>query len=135
MADVMKIQAILYRSGDSIEYLLLKRPEERGGYWTPITGHVEKGEQLLDALVREIEEETGITNTTYTIDLRVPFRYRQGDDEVEEHAFAVQVEERDIRLSKEHTEYEWLGYDEAYSRLRWEEHRTCLRVLNDMINL
>lgn len=135
MSDVMKVQAILYHAGQSVEYLLMKRPADRGDYWTPITGHVEQGEKLLDTLAREIEEETGISDLSYIIDLRVPFRYVQKDKEVEEHAFGVQVDTKEIRLSKEHTEYEWLDYEEAAGRLHWEEHRTSLRVLNDMINL
>ncbi len=134
MAEVMKIQAILYSPGNDVEYLLLKRPEARGGYWTPITGHVEKNEKLLDALAREIAEETGITELTYVIDLRVPFRFEKGGDSFEEHAFGVQVDTKDVRLSGEHTEFAWLTYREASSRLRWEEHRSSLQVLNDMIN-
>lgn len=131
----MKIQAILYRSDPDIKYLVMKRPAERGDYWTPITGHVETNEKLLDALAREVEEETGISDFSYIIDLRVPFKYKKGEEEIEEHAFGVQVDTEDIRLSKEHDDYAWLAYDEATGRLKWEEHRRSLRVLNDMINL
>lgn len=131
----MKIQAILYRSSPDIMYLLMKRPADRGDYWTPITGHVEANEKLLDALGREIEEETGISEFSYIIDLRVPQRFVKGDEEVEEHAFGVQVDTEKIRLSKEHSEYAWLTYDEANARLKWDAHKTSLQVLNDMINL
>lgn len=135
MGQTMKIQAILYNSGPEVEYLLLKRPRERGDYWTPITGHVEKGEKILDALNREVREETGIGDTSYVIDLRVPFSYRQGEEEVEEHCFGVQVDTKEVKLSKEHTEFAWLSYGDAYEKLKWDEHRTALQVLNDMINL
>lgn len=135
MSQTMKIQAILYRSTPDISYLLMKRPADRGDYWTPITGHVEANEKLLDALAREIEEETGISEFSYIIDLRVPQRFKKGDEEVEEHAFGVQVDTDSIRISKEHSEYAWLSYDEANARLKWDAHKTSLQVLNDMINL
>ena len=135
MGQTVKIQAILYHPGTEVEYLLMKRPEQRGGYWTPITGHVEKGEKLLDALTREVEEETGIGESSYVIDLRVPFKYRAGEDDVEEHCFGVQVDTKEVKVSGEHTAFAWLPYSDAYGRLKWNEHRTALQVLNDMINL
>ncbi|MBX8631506.1 MAG: NUDIX pyrophosphatase [Thermoplasmata archaeon] len=135
MEEVMKIQGILYSPGGRIEYLLLRRPDSRGGVWGPVTGHVEKGERLLDALQREIEEETGISELTYIIDLRVPFRYSKGEQNVEEHSFGVQVNTKDVRLSNEHSAYSWLPYEEAMARLTWPNQKTSLQVLNDMINL
>ena len=135
MSHTMKIQAILYRSTPDISYLLMKRPADRGDYWTPITGHVEANEKLLDALAREIEEETGISEFSYIIDLRVPQHFKKGGEEVEEHAFGVQVDTDSIRISKEHSEYAWLSNDQANARLKWEAHKTSLQVLNDMINL
>ena len=135
MEEVMKIQGILYSPGGRIEYLLLRRPDSRGGVWGPVTGHVEKGERLLDALQREIEEETGISELAYIIDLRVPFRYSKGEQNIEEHSFGVQVNTKDVRLSNEHSAYSWLPYEEAMVRLTWPNQKTSLQVLNDMINL
>lgn len=133
MTKTTKILAILYSPGATIEYLLLKRPENRDGSWAPVTGHVEKGEQLLDALEREIAEETGIEDTSYTIDLRVPFGYSKGDEEIEEHSFGVQVGTKEVKLSGEHDEFAWLPYEEAARRLKWQEQKTALRILNDMV--
>ncbi|UCC34079.1 MAG: NUDIX domain-containing protein, partial [Candidatus Bathyarchaeota archaeon] len=51
----IQIQAILFkRSGGEIQYLLLKRCPERGGFWQPVTGGLEEGENRLEALKREI---------------------------------------------------------------------------------
>ncbi len=135
MAQVMKIMAILYHSGQKVEYLLMRRPPARGDYWTAITGHVEKDEKLLDALSREVMEETGIGEVSYIIDLRVPFRYTKGGDDIEEHSFGVQVDTKEVRLSDEHTTFEWLEYEAALERLKWDQQKNSLQVLNDMINL
>ncbi|MEM3851990.1 MAG: NUDIX domain-containing protein [Methanomassiliicoccales archaeon] len=131
----MKIQAWLYRPGKNVSYLLLLRKEERGGYWTPITGHVEKGEKLMDALYREVKEETGIADPEYVIDLRVPYRFAKDGEEFEEHSFGVQVETDSVVLSPEHQSFEWLTYEAALQRLRWNEQKNALQVLHDMIDV
>jgi 8-oxo-dGTP pyrophosphatase MutT (NUDIX family) len=43
-------------------YLLVRRAVgvSAGGYWTPVTGKIERGESLEDAAVREVEEEVGL---------------------------------------------------------------------------
>ncbi|MBX8633764.1 MAG: NUDIX domain-containing protein [Candidatus Thermoplasmatota archaeon] len=135
MERIMKIQALLYNAAESMEYLLLRRPESRGGMWGPVTGHVEKGEKLLDALQREIEEETGIGELAYIIDLRVPFEFTKDNTKIEEHSFGVQTGTREVRISEEHVEYAWLPYKQAAERLNWPNQKTSLQVLNDMINL
>ena len=56
--------AILLRNGDEgTEFLLAQRPEGKAyaGYWEFPGGKVEPGESLHQALVRELQEELGIT--------------------------------------------------------------------------
>lgn len=56
--------AILLRDGkDGTEYLLAQRPEGKAyaGYWEFPGGKLEPGETLREALVREIQEELGVT--------------------------------------------------------------------------
>jgi len=56
--------AILLRNGDEgTEFLLAQRPEGKvyAGYWEFPGGKVEPGESLYQALVRELQEELGIT--------------------------------------------------------------------------
>ncbi len=57
------VAGILWRSH---EFLAAQRPEGKAhaGYWEFPGGKVEEGESLEQALVRELEEEIGITATT-----------------------------------------------------------------------
>ena len=41
-------------------FLLLKRIPSRGGFWQPVTGGVNAGEDFTLAAKREVQEETGI---------------------------------------------------------------------------
>ena len=65
MTKIVEVAAaILLRDGPAgIEYLLACRPEGKvyAGYWEFPGGKVEAGESLRQALVRELQEELGIT--------------------------------------------------------------------------
>ena len=52
--------SLLLRDGDSI-LLGLRRGGFAAGMWSPPAGHLELGESVRDALIREAREETGIT--------------------------------------------------------------------------
>ena len=45
--------------GEDGRVLLLRRTSARGGFWQPVTGRIEPGENPLDAAARELREETG----------------------------------------------------------------------------
>ena len=54
---------LLRETANGTEYLLACRPEGKvyAGYWEFPGGKVEPGENLRQALVRELQEELGIT--------------------------------------------------------------------------
>jgi len=57
----IQVQGILFRKiNEEIQYLLLKRKPEREDFWQPVTGGLEEGETKIEALKREVREETGI---------------------------------------------------------------------------
>ncbi len=44
----------------SKEFLLLKRTEERGGFWQGVVGWPENNEKLTIAALRELKQQTGL---------------------------------------------------------------------------
>lgn len=56
------------------------------GYFTPVSGHVDKGEGVIDALIREAQEEAGIILKKETLKIKViahlldaPYKGRRAD--------------------------------------------------------
>ncbi|MBX6395987.1 MAG: NUDIX pyrophosphatase [Alicyclobacillaceae bacterium] len=111
--------------------LLLKRTGSKGGWWQPVTGHVEPGETPREAAGREVWEETGwrpekLISTPWTCDFEHRgWRYR--------HTVWIALCKRpfDPRLSDEHEEARWVDLASAERLLYWPDNREMLRRLRD----
>jgi dATP pyrophosphohydrolase len=120
------------RRGD--EFLVAHRSPDSGGYWHPIAGGVEQGEEFRAAAVRELREETGLDATE--LQLLGDFAYirESWEDEpglrVHVEAFLVDVAPGwEPELNEEHDEYRWLPREEAAELLFWPEPAALLRSL------
>jgi 8-oxo-dGTP diphosphatase len=51
---------VVLRRGDEVLMLLRANTGYKDGYWAVPAGHVEKGESVLEAAVREVREEVGV---------------------------------------------------------------------------
>jgi len=136
----IQVQGILFRKiNGKIQYLLLKRIEE--GFWQPVTGGIEEGETKIEALKREVREETGIKNIVGIMkeihyDEFRDFFKREGCQRlIKEFAFGVEVSSNDkIVMSREHSEYRWCGFEEALKLLKWEGNKEALEKLNEILS-
>ena len=122
---------------DHAEYLLMRRGDL--GVWQWVAGGGEDIETPLEAASRELEEETGYVQEPRELDSRsaIPvvdvcgsLAYGMERPILMEFAFAVEVAFTAVRISEEHTEFAWLTYKEAHSRLNWDSNRTALWETN-----
>ncbi len=139
MRAPFKILAIPYRRGREIRYCVFHRADT--GQYQFVAGGGEDSESALDAAAREIREETGISAADILPLTSVSFipadviaekhrkLWRAGTYVIPEYTFGFACDE-DIRLSDEHSSFEWLRYDEAMTRLTWDSNRTALYELN-----
>jgi dATP pyrophosphohydrolase len=125
-----------------IEYAVLRRADI--GWWQFVSGGGEDDETPLRAAERETEEELGIAGRNRLVRLdsmaTVPkdsfaASWAWGEDVyvIPEYCFAIDVAEREIVLSSEHTELRWVGYDEARDLLRWDGNRNALWELKERL--
>ena len=107
------VAAILLRRGSTgTEYLLAQRPEGKvyAGYWEFPGGKVEPGETRYLALVRELQEELGITIDSARFWRTCEFTYPHA--QVRLNFFRVFSWQGDI-VAREHSGIVWTGIDEA----------------------
>lgn len=109
--------------------------------WQGIAGGVEEGESYLEACKREANEEAGINYNANVIELKsistmpvvnVTKEFIWGEEVylIYEHCFGIDASDENITISHEHTKVEWLTYDEAKIKLKWDSNRNALWELN-----
>ena len=132
------VEGIVFRRRNgNIEYLMLKRLSTRGDFWQPMTGGVEEGETTLDALKREIREETGIVNIRKIIENLHVFGFQRPKvGFVKEYAYGVEIGSDDqITIDcKEHSEFKWCSYEEALRLLKWDDNKIALKNLHALLS-
>jgi dihydroneopterin triphosphate diphosphatase len=124
------VEGYLYRT-PPLEFLLFRRPPERGRIWVPVSGKVEPSDPDWEAaLRRELEEETGLVGAPLeALDWHVPFRADNGET-WRLHAYGVRVDPGFApRLSAEHDDFAWVSAGEAERRLHYEDNREAVRRL------
>ncbi len=139
----IQVQAILFRKiNGKIEYLLLKTTPEREDFWQPVTGGVEEGETEVEALKREVWEETGVRNVVRIVEDVDYFEYPDahfvnGFDYIKEYVFGVEVDpnQKIIIDGKEHSQFRWCSFQEAMQLLKWDENKRALSKLNEILKL
>ncbi len=126
-------------NGD-ILYVVFKRESSTGGYWQGIAGGGEDGESPLQTAKREVYEEAGIQPDSEFIRLdsmaMIPvvdvcgFKWGKDVLVIPQYCFGVKVEDDQLQLSNEHTEYKWMDYDGASKVLHWENNKNALWELD-----
>lgn len=142
MRAPIQILALPYRIVDG-EALFCVLHRSDSAIWQFVSGGAEDDETPLEAAKREIWEETGIRVDTlielesmthipaniYAISHADPLPERwRGVYVVPEYAFAFECG-AEPTLSDEHRGCEWLGYDEACRRVKYDSNRTAMYEL------
>lgn len=124
------------------EFAITKRLDM--GAWQFLSGGGEDDETPIQAARREAKEEAGVSGDREFIKLdsaaSIPASNfasckEWGEDVyvVPEYSFAVDMGNKEVKLSSEHIEVKWLGYNNAANLLKWDSNRTALWELKERI--
>lgn len=100
-----------------------------------VGGKVNNGEKAWKAALRELKEETGaIPQTFWTVPSLNHF-YNHSKDRIELiPAFAAELHpESDIKLNREHSDYQWIECNTAKNFIHWPEQYRLITLIHSIL--
>ena len=121
--------AVIFRQeNNSVKYLLLLYKE---GHWDFVKGNVEKGEESMETITRETEEETGIIDLEFVpgFNERISYSYERNGREIKKEVgfAAAETKTEEVKISYEHKDYVWLSLSKALERATFDTSKQLLR--------
>ena len=115
------------------EFLLLKRTSKYlSGTWQPVTGRIDGDETAWQTALREVKEETGLTPDRFYSTNRVDSFYEIGQNCISLAPVFVAFVDADVevRLSTEHSEYQWCTAEQAQPHLLFAQQRDTICAID-----
>ena len=116
-------------------YLLLHYP---AGHWDFPKGHIEAGETETDSALRETREETGISEIRLIEGFREKINYyykKEGKTIYKEVIYLLaEANETEVKLSFEHSGFDWLAFDDAVKRITFRNSKEVLKKADEFLN-
>jgi len=126
----LKTKKILSFITDGKLFLILRNnPKDKrhgGDFWFTVTGEVEKNEDNLSAVRREVKEETNLS-INEIIPLNWGSQYNIKSNICEEHNYLSFVDNGTIILNEEHIDYKWVSITDLIRQIHWLADKSILR--------
>lgn len=136
------VAIIAVRVFEDLQVLLIKRSKGPfKGYWCFPGGHVEKNEKVVDAIARELKEETGLDVERGDLEFVTVADEIYPDKDIHNVVLGfVSMVKGEVNLNSEALDYKWCSIDEilamklAFDQQKivkaYEDHRSALEVRN-----
>ena len=109
--------AVVFRKDKEPKYLLL---HYELGHWDFPKGHIAGKETEIEALKREVEEETGITDIEIVPNFKekIEYYYKLKGELIHKEVifYLTKTKKEDVKISFEHIGFIWLAYDRAIKK-------------------
>jgi len=126
--------AVIFKRDKETKYLLLRY---EAGHWDFPRGAIERGEEERDTVVREIKEETEISDLNFIPGFRekVSWFYRKEGETIYKEAifYLAETRRKEVRISFEHVDFKWLPYGEALAQLTFKNSKKVLQKANEFL--
>lgn len=126
--------AITFRKNKETKYLLL---HYESGHWDLPKGNIEANEKYEDTIKREIKEEAGIEDIIIIKDFkeRVHYFYKSEGKLISKEVifYLAETKTSKIKLSFEHTGFEWLSFKKATEKLTFKNAKDLLKKADDFL--
>lgn len=120
--------AVVFRQSDGGRiYLLL----QNAGRWDFPKGRVERGESEVQTVLREVEEETAVTDLKIVPGFRkvIEYFYRRDGKNIHKQVTYLlgETKEDRVKISFEHQGFGWFPYGEALDRASYDNSKITLK--------
>ncbi len=125
MPSEISAGCVLFRR-DNKHFLLL---HYAAGHWDFPKGNIEKGETHKQTVAREVKEETGISEIEFIpgFQKKIEYFYKRGGlIHKEVFFYLASTAQSEVKISSEHTGFEWLPYEEALARVTYKNAKEVL---------
>ena len=134
MLEERSAGAILYQETPSGKlYLLLNYPS---GHWDFVKGNIEEGETLKQTVLREIKEETSISDVNFVdgFEDKIEYYYQRDGELVHKEVifFLAKTNTNHVKLSHEHLNFAWLKFNDALQKLTYKTAQNLLKKVKDL---
>lgn len=129
------IECVIYRViNGEYQFLCLKRnstAKVHPGIWQIVTAKIDEGEKAFETAKREVTEESGLKPVKFFAAPSFNSFYDYQRDSINLiPVFIAEVNPKDeVKISYEHSEYEWLSYEDAFKRLHWGNQKERLEEI------
>ena len=125
---------VFIKKDNGTRYLLLNYA---AGHWDFVKGNVEVNESEKETVIRELKEETSISEAQFIDGFREVIAYfyrRQGLTVHKEVVFFImEAYTSKVELSFEHIGYSWLDYQHAMEKLTFKNAKIVLQKAHDFL--
>jgi 8-oxo-dGTP pyrophosphatase MutT (NUDIX family) len=122
--EEFSVAAIVFHEN---KYLLLKYGL---GHWEFVKGHIEDDESDEQTILRELEEETSITDAVIVKGFKENYEYffTFKDQRIHKYVncYLIKSNTKDVKISYEHEDYIWLSFPKALKQLTYNNAKTLL---------
>lgn len=125
---------IFHREGSERLYLLLKYP---AGHWDFPKGNIEKGETPAETMVREVREETGLSDVVAVpgFEKVIDYFYNRDGKRVHKQVvfFLAESKKDSVTISFEHQKFAWLPIGKALDVVTYSNSKKLLKAAEEAL--
>ncbi len=132
----------LYTTGGGVQVLLVHQISYRGDqFWVFPKGHAEEGETALFAALRELQEETGVTEVTLNGSkvFSVEYTFVHNDERIEKtvdyYIGYCKSTDTHITQPREVAELRWCSLEEAEQLLTHQNSKDVLNEVREFLDI
>lgn len=124
----------MFLKNGEVKYLLL---HYEAGHWDFVKGNVEPNESEQETVIRELREETGITDAKFIENFKekIDYFYRRQGTTIHKEVifFLMETHTETVKISYEHVGYIWLNYQQAMEKLTFKNARDVLKKAHKLM--